>query len=126
MNLPKLTQEPIIHVDATPDDDYPLRILKAYRENCNVRWSDTPDGGDSSKWLFKQMNKDCEKRAEILDRAIVILKEGEMPNDEYNIECEDCGWSGDTSNLVALTDDLNDKDFSHCPDCGSKDIVDID
>ena len=69
MEFPKLTQEPIISVDATPDDGYPLRILRAYRENCNCKWEATP-----ASWLYEQMNKDCEKRAVILDRAISVLR----------------------------------------------------
>jgi len=31
MKLPELTQQPILHIDGTPDEDYPLRILRAYR-----------------------------------------------------------------------------------------------
>lgn len=38
-------------------------------ENCNCRWESTPPS-----FVFDQMNKDCEKRAEILDRAILILR----------------------------------------------------
>ena len=48
-----------------------------------------------------------------------------MAYDEYEIECEDCGWSGLPADLVSLAEDEDDRDFSHCPDCGSKDIVDI-
>jgi len=49
-----------------------------------------------------------------------------MANDEYEIECMDCGWSGDHSELIALTDDLDDRDFSYCPKCISNNLVDID
>ena len=77
MGFPKVTQEPIIYVDATPDEEYPLRILQAYRENCNVIWSDTSDGDKTSNWVLQQMNDDCQKRAEILDRAIAILTQKE-------------------------------------------------
>ncbi len=69
MEIPKLTQEPIMNVDATPDDGYPLRILQAHRDNCNCRWESTPES-----FLWDQMNEDCEKRAVILDRAISILR----------------------------------------------------
>jgi len=43
--LPDLTQQPVEFVDGTPDREYPLRILRAYRENCNCKWetSDEPD-----------------------------------------------------------------------------------
>lgn len=75
MEYPELTQEPLLNVDSTPDEGYPLRILKAHRENCNVRWSDTK--GEPLSLIFGQVNKACEERAEILDRAIEVLrKEG--------------------------------------------------
>lgn len=38
--------------------------------------------------------------------------------------CEYCGWSGDSSELVALTDDLEDRDFTHCPRCDGTDFED--
>jgi len=67
--FPNLTQEPIINVDATPDEHYPLRILKAYRENCNCKWESHPPS-----WIWDSMNEASEKRAVILDRAIAILE----------------------------------------------------
>jgi len=42
------------------------------------------------------------------------------------IECQKCGWSGDSSELVSTTDDLNDRDFSHCPYCGRTEFIDYD
>ncbi len=69
MALPETTQEPIIHVDATPDDDYPLRILRAYRENCNCKWVADPPSA-----LTDMMNEHCDKRAAILDKAIECLE----------------------------------------------------
>jgi len=47
-------------------------------------------------------------------------------NNDYEIECENCGWSGRSDELVALTEDLKDCDFSYRPDCSSQDIIDID
>jgi hypothetical protein len=67
--LPKLTNEPLIYVDATPDENYPLRILRTHRENCNAKWSASP-----SNILYDKMNEDQDKRAEILDRAIEVLE----------------------------------------------------
>lgn len=72
-----VTQEPIIHVDATPDDEYPLRILRAYRENCNVRWQ--VDGNIDSR-VYDMMNKHCEQRAVILGRAIKVLEQHLLNN----------------------------------------------
>lgn len=36
------------------------------------------------------------------------------------LECLNCAWSGDDTELVSLTDDLDDVDFSHCPDCNGQ------
>jgi hypothetical protein len=70
--LPPLTQQAIMHVDATPDEGYPLRILRAYRENCNCRWATTTDGAMDA--LCGMMNEMCDKRAAILDKAIARLE----------------------------------------------------
>jgi len=75
MSLPETTQQGIVHVDATPNSEYPIRILRAYRENCNVKWVAEPQSE-----LIDLMNADCDKRAEILDVAIEILSQG---IDEY-------------------------------------------
>lgn len=69
MTLPEISQQPIIHVDATPDENYPLRILRAYRENCNCEWV-----SDTDNPLIDQMNKHCRQRAVILDAAIAVLE----------------------------------------------------
>ena len=74
-NLPELTQQPILYVDGTPDKGYPLRILEAYRQECDCKWADTTDGEETENPLLKMMNEHCEKRAEILDRAIKLLRE---------------------------------------------------
>jgi hypothetical protein len=69
---PPLTQEPVHHVDGTPNKYYPIRILKAYRENCNAKWATDTCGGCDNP-LFDLMNTHNDKRAAILDRAIAIL-----------------------------------------------------
>ena len=69
MKLPKISQEPMILIDATPNKDYPLRVLKAYRENCNCKWTSNPDNP-----AIKQRNEDNDKRAVLLDKAINTLK----------------------------------------------------
>jgi hypothetical protein len=71
--LPNTTQESIIYVDATPDQDYALRILQAYRANCDVRWSRS-GLSESVGEACRIMNEACEKRALILDQAIAILR----------------------------------------------------
>ena len=75
LELPPVTQQPIMHVDVTPDEGLPLRILEAYRENCNVRW-EVHGLGEGENQLYDTMNADCERRAEILDRAIALLGKG--------------------------------------------------
>jgi hypothetical protein len=61
--------EPILHVDMTPDEDLPLRILRAYRSNCDCRWVAEPPSP-----LWDAMNADQERRAKILDLAIAKLQ----------------------------------------------------
>jgi hypothetical protein len=33
-----------------------------------------------------------------------------------------CHWSGDPSELHSATDALDDRDFTHCPQCGGTDF----
>jgi len=40
--------------------------------------------------------------------------------------CNECLWQGEPDELVALTDDLDDQDFSYCPNCGGKDLEEDD
>lgn len=40
------------------------------------------------------------------------------------MECQECWWTGDISELVALTDDPEDRDFSYCPNCEGRNIID--
>ena len=68
--LPEISQEHVAFIDATPNEDYPLRILRTYRENCNCRWVSTLDSP-----VYEMMNEASEKRAEILDRAIATLEQ---------------------------------------------------
>lgn len=70
--LPEISRGPVMYIDATPNEEYPLRILRAYRENCNCRWT-----SELENPLINMMNEMCEQRAEILDKAISILEQGE-------------------------------------------------
>lgn len=79
MDLPPLTQQPVRHVDGTPDAGYPLRILEAYRQECDCRWSTTGDMDEGTRTLCEMMNKHCAERAMILDAAIARLQQ---PEDE--------------------------------------------
>ena len=69
VKLTDVTQQPIIHIDGTPDNGYVLRILVAYRENCNCRWVSEPEPNA----LVDLMNEHCEQRARLLDEAIEKL-----------------------------------------------------
>lgn len=74
-----MTLPEVLFLDATPDEGYPLRILKAYRQQCDCRWSTTTDADGTVNPVLdpaalEQMNKDNDKRAEILDRAIALLE----------------------------------------------------
>lgn len=74
--LPSITQQPIVHVDATPDNNYPLRILKAYRTNCDMKWAETTDiAATITNPLLLAMNEHQEQRAKILDDAILCLED---------------------------------------------------
>lgn len=72
VDLPPITQQPIICVDATPDADYVLRILRAYRENCNCRCEGM--GALHTCELCEVMNQAQEERARLLDFAIDVLQ----------------------------------------------------
>lgn len=69
--LPDLSQQSVGFVDGTPDREYPLRILRAYRENCNCKWvtRGKPDP------LLDAMNDTQVERAKLLDEAIRVLEE---------------------------------------------------
>jgi len=71
--LPTLTQEPIRLLDGTPDACYPIRILQAYRQNCDCRWAESTDDNKPTNLLLKVMNECCKKRAKLLDKAIARL-----------------------------------------------------
>lgn len=62
------------HIDATPNDGYPLRILRAYRADCDMRWSlSTTNGGQDATPLMEKSNIMQDQRAAILDTAIAAL-----------------------------------------------------
>lgn len=67
--LQSLTRQQLLSVDMTPDDNLHIRILEAYRINCDCRFVSEP-----YSILVDLMNKDCDKRAKILDRALEILR----------------------------------------------------
>lgn len=74
MKLPTITKQKILYIDATSDNSYPLRILQAYRENCNMKW-EVHGLSKNKKTIYDMMNKHQDERAEILDKAIAVLTE---------------------------------------------------
>jgi len=73
LDLPPLTQQPMQHVDGTPDVAYPLRILQAYRANCDVCW--VVEGLDeATAGIYDMMNRHQRERAALLDDAIRALR----------------------------------------------------
>ena len=70
--LPGLTQQPIEYIDQTPDKDYPLRILKAFRQHCGCNW-ETHGLDEAQRRVYDMMNDDNIKRAWLLDKAIEKL-----------------------------------------------------
>lgn len=72
MELPEITQKPLENVDMTPDDMLPIRILRAYLDNCKCKWvvAGLPD---NVKAMYDAMNEHQDKRAGILKKAIQRL-----------------------------------------------------
>jgi len=69
MDLSPVSKEYLRHVDATPDREYPLRILRVYRQNCDCKWVI-----ESPNPFYDLMNQHNDQRAKILDEAISILE----------------------------------------------------
>ena len=72
MKSPKLTKEPLHHVDATPNEGYVLRILRAHLHNAECLWEVRGLDKKGAK-IYDLMNEHCEQRAELLRKAISIL-----------------------------------------------------
>lgn len=76
VEFPKMSQDLINGIDATPSDDYPLRILKVYRANCDCFWELSGSGvSEAERAVWDLMNEHQRKRAAVLDRAIKILEQ---------------------------------------------------
>ena len=66
-----LNQKPFL-LDMTPDEELPLRILKAYRRDCNAKWASSGPG--NTHQIYDAMNEAQDQRASILDQAIKVLE----------------------------------------------------
>jgi hypothetical protein len=70
--LPPMTKDLLLHVDMSPGESLPLRILHAYRENCRSKWKTEGLSKDEARF-YDMLNEDQDKRAEILTKAIDLL-----------------------------------------------------
>lgn len=70
--LPRMNEIPVLFIDATPNEDYPIRILTAYRKQTDCRFME--DTNPPQDPLLIAMNENNNKRATILDKAIEILR----------------------------------------------------
>jgi hypothetical protein len=61
-----------MYVDATPNG-YALRLLRAYRRRCDEKWI-VSGFEENERRVYDKMNEDQDKRAQELDRAILILE----------------------------------------------------
>lgn len=71
---PPLTQRPILGVDATPDEQYPIRILEAYLYNARTNWEVSGLNEGATK-VYEEMNRHQAERVLILERAIAALNQ---------------------------------------------------
>jgi len=79
---PPLTEQ-VIEIDATPNEDYPLRILRTYRHRASTHWkvSGLPP---ERTLIYDLMNEQQDQRAEILDKTIQILERIRGKNSDDN------------------------------------------
>lgn len=69
-----MTEPIILLVDATPDDDYPIRILRAHLESEEgSEFTDNLEGLPPSNPMLVVLNDASIERAAILRRAIAVL-----------------------------------------------------
>src|SRR3990167_5048390 len=56
------------YVDATPDGNYALRLLRQAREDCDIKWSDNTAGLNIKNPLLKVLNNLQKERAKELEK----------------------------------------------------------
>lgn len=44
---------------------------------------------------------------------------------DFDVECNDCGWQGYEMSLESKTESLDDNNYCCCPECGSDDVSDL-
>jgi hypothetical protein len=79
MDLPKIRDEidmKDLFINGTPDGNYALRILYAYRARCREKWIVEGKGiSEGTKRLYEAMNEHQDLRAKELDEAIRKLEQ---------------------------------------------------
>lgn len=74
------------YVDMTPNDDLIIRILKNYRAGCDIIYSDTTGEKPTKNLLMIELNKCQKQRAQLLDKAIKLLKSKMIKKKEFKIK----------------------------------------
>lgn len=73
MELPEiLNKVEVDYIDARPDGEYSLRILKHYRKKCDERWQ-VSGLSKEQRLIYDLMNEHQKQRAAELDTAISLL-----------------------------------------------------
>jgi hypothetical protein len=62
-----------VSIDATPNDDYPIRILQEYRKIALIHLSNNTNREKSEDLFCKTINDSQDQRLLILDKAIEVL-----------------------------------------------------
>ena len=74
MSRPELNKQPLPYVDATPDENYPIRILQAFLHDAGCDWEVHGLSEEKSK-IYDLMNEHQKERRILLSRAIKVLQE---------------------------------------------------
>ena len=76
--MPIMDYKANFHFDITPNTEYPIRLLKAYGENCNVKFANEIDTNGNpilvDQPLFLMMNELQKKRCDLINQAVNILQ----------------------------------------------------
>jgi hypothetical protein len=81
MSIPEIVNRPLFSIDMTPDSSLPIRILQAYRAECDSRWSISGLSPTQSA-VYDAINLHQEQRAVILDGAILALMDARDAQEE--------------------------------------------
>ena len=87
-------RETVRFIDATPDESYPIRILKAYRDACDEVWTDNSAGREPSNPVCRLMAEAQKRRAAILDKALARARAAlaDVPQEGAEGMCAEMSW----------------------------------